>query len=267
VPPDLAVIRGGGDLGSGVALRLWRCGFHVAILEVESPVAVRRTVSFSEAVYDGVAVVEEATGRLIQDAAGAVKVMAAGEIAVLVDPPAASVKRLVPYALVDAILAKRNTGTRKDMAPCTVALGPGFEAGIDVCAVVETNRGPNLGRVIWHGSPEADTGVPAPIGDRAADRVLRAPGPGTLENERTIGDVVQQDDIVARVGNVPVRAPFAGMVRGLARAGLTVQTGMKIGDLDPRMDPSLCGLVSDKSLAVAGGVLEAVLATKSKRHR
>jgi xanthine dehydrogenase accessory factor len=254
----LVVIRGGGDLGSGVALRLWRAGFRVVIVESASPIAVRRTVSFSEAVYEGAARVEEVNGELVGGEQAFV-VAGSGRVAVVVDPEAEHVARLRPYALVDAIMAKRNVGTHMGMAPCVIGLGPGFSAGVDVTAVVETNRGPNLGRVYWRGGAEADTGRPGSVHGHGVERVLRAPTAGQLRTRRAIGDVVQEGDVIADVDDLPVPAAFTGMVRGLARDGLEVRRGMKIGDLDPRLDPTLCLLVSDKALAVAGGVLEAIL--------
>ncbi len=254
-----AAVRGGGDLGSGVALRLWRAGFEVIVLEAPQPVAVRRTVCFSEAVYDGNVQVEEAHAVLASSIEIALMIMTQREVPVMVDPDAEYLPRLRPDALVDAIMTKQNLGTRLDMAPCVVCLGPGFEAGVDCDAVIETNRGPHLGRALWTGHAEANTGIPAPVGGFGSDRVLRAPRDGTLIGLKSIGHIVDQGEVVARVDGEPVVSNFAGMVRGLARDGLTVRAGMKIGDIDPRLDPELCRLVSDKSLAVAGGVLEAVL--------
>jgi xanthine dehydrogenase accessory factor len=252
-------VRGGGDLGSGAALRLWRSGFQVFILEIERPIAVRRTVALSEAVFDRSVVVEEMRGTLASNTAHAREIMRSGDVAVLVDRNASSLVDLRPQALVDAILAKRNTGTTRDMARLVVGLGPGFTAGSDVDAVVETRRGPWLGRVYWTGMAEADTGEPGEVQGRGASRVLRAPVDGELTARGAIGDLVQEGQVVAQVEDVPVTAPFSGLLRGLARDGVRVRTGMKIGDVDPRPDPELCRLVSDKSLAVAGGVMESVL--------
>ena len=253
------VVRGGGDLGSGVILRLWRAKFEVIVLETPEPIAVRRTVSFAEAVFDGSASVEEAPGILVDGVEDALRLVERRKVPVLVDPEAASIGWLRPDALVDATMAKRNLGTVLGMAPLVVCLGPGFHAGIDCDAVIETNRGPHLGRVIWSGSAEANTGVPAPVRGAGAARVLRAPVDGTLRNSRSIGDMVERGDEVTRVDGKAVIAELNGMVRGLARPGLHVSVGMKIGDIDPRRDESLCRLVSDKSLAIAGGVLEALL--------
>jgi xanthine dehydrogenase accessory factor len=253
------VVRGGGDLGSGVALRLWRSGHGVIVLESPQPVAVRRTVSFAEAIYEGATEVEEAHGVLASSIESAITLLSQRKIPVLVDPDASSLSRLRPDALVDAIMSKRNLGTRLDMAPCVVCLGPGFEAGVDCDAVIETNRGPHLGRALWSGRAETDTGIPAAVGGATSGRVLRAPADGIILGLKSIGHAVESGEVVARVDGEPVITTVAGMVRGLARDGLHVRSGMKVGDIDPRFDPELCTLVSDKSLAIAGGVLEAVL--------
>jgi xanthine dehydrogenase accessory factor len=257
---EFVVVRGGGDLGTGVALRLWRAGFNVLVLESERPMAVRRTVSFSEAVFEGWHQVEEASAVLVRDRTAARTAIRTGRIPVLVDPSAGSVEALQPEIVVDAILAKRNTGTHAGKGRLVVALGPGFVAGVDVDAVVETNRGPDLGRVIWDGPAAPNTGEPGAISGQTSARVLRSPRQGVLHTRRAIGDIVGADEVVASVEGIPVVAPFSGLVRGLLRDGMAVEEGTKLGDLDPRADPSLCVRVSDKSLAVAGGVMEAILA-------
>jgi xanthine dehydrogenase accessory factor len=234
------------------------------VLENERPIAVRRAVAFSEAVYEGKARVEEVEGVLETANALDTSVSDRTSIPVVVDPEAALIPRLRPAALVDAIMAKRNVGTTLDMAPTVVALGPGFTAAADAHAVVETQRGPHLGRVIWCGAALPNTGTPGEVGGRGSDRVLRAPTDGTVRGVRAIGDLVNEGEILAFVGEVPVPAPFASLLRGLIRDGVPVTAGMKIGDIDPRRDPSLARLISDKSLAIAGGVLEAIL---SRGHR
>jgi xanthine dehydrogenase accessory factor len=259
VQGNLIVIRGGGDLGSGVALRLWRVGFRIVVLETPRPVAVRRTVALSEAVYDGEARVEEMRGKLAESPAQALSLVDRDLVGVLVDTGAGYLPDLNPVGLVDAVMAKRNVGTTREMAPTVVALGPGFTAGADADAVVETNRGPHLGRVYWSGRAEPNTGEPGLVGGRTRSRVLRAPCEGVLRGLRQIGDIVQEGEPVAEVSGSPVCAGFTGLLRGLARDGLQVHTGMKVGDIDPRTDPSLTMLVSDKALAIAGGVLEAML--------
>lgn len=264
--PGIVAIRGGGDLGSGVAARLWRAGLNPIILERSEPIAVRRSVSFGEAVWDGAVAVEEIPGRRAGSAWRAVELAADGVIPVLVDPEARSLPAVNPIALVDAVMAKRNTGTTRDMAPFVVGLGPGFVAGGDVDAVVETNRGPNLGRVIWRGAAEADTGEPGPVRGLTHERIVRAPVDGAITLVAAIGDEVEAGDVVARIGKADVRAPIGGIVRGVVRDGLMVGEGMKIGDIDPRRDPNLCRLISDKALAVGGGALEAILAARSGRR-
>jgi xanthine dehydrogenase accessory factor len=261
----IVIIRGGGDLGSGCALRLARTGFRVLVTEIPAPTVVRRTVAFAEAVFDGVAHVEGIPGILVTNRAEIASAWGLEMIPVIVDPDLTLSLRLHPDVLIDATVAKHNLGTRRDMAPGTIALGPGFVAGIDVDAVVETNRGPNLGRVLWHGSAETDTGVPAPVSGQAAERVLRAPTAGWLCTSRQIGEIVRSGEVIAEVGGQMVRAPFDGLIRGLLRPGLYVHAAMKIGDLDPRLQPELCCRVSDKALAVAGGVLEATLMLLCRR--
>lgn len=256
---SLVVIRGTGDMGTGVATRLWRSGFDVIGLETHCPLAVRRTVSFSEAVYDGRTQVEDLVAVRADSPGGAREMVGDGVVPIVVDPGGATIARLRPMVVVDAILAKRNTGTRRDMAPLVIGLGPGFAAGEDVDAVVETNRGPDLGRVYWRGAAQPNTGRPAEILGHSAGRVLRAPVDGTVEALNEIGEIVEASQVVARVGGHPVCAAFRGVLRGMVRSGTDVTVGLKIGDVDPRTDPTLCYRVSDKSLAIAGGVLEAVM--------
>ncbi|HHY58347.1 MAG TPA: EF2563 family selenium-dependent molybdenum hydroxylase system protein [Chloroflexi bacterium] len=261
----LVVIRGAGDLASGIALRLHRAGFPVIHTEIEHPLAVRRTVAFAQAVFDGVCRVEEATGRRCE-LAEAAAVVAAGEIAVVVDPAGETLRRLQPPVVIDAIMAKRNIGTRRDDAQFVVALGPGFTAGVDCHAIIETARGHNLGRVIWQGSAAPDTGEPGELPGigRRASRVLRSPTAGHVIGRYAIGDriaagvelAVTQD---AKGSEHTIVAPFDGVLRGLIHPSVSVHAGMKIGDLDPRADVTACFTVSDKSLAIGGGALEAIL--------
>lgn len=259
------LIKGGGDLASGVALRLHRCGFSVIISELAQPLAVRRTVAFAQAVFDGLCTVEELRGRRCTvaevDAA-----LAAGEVPVLVTPSAADISALQPTVTVDAIMAKRNTGTQRTDSVLVVALGPGFRAGADCHAVVETNRGHALGRVIWQGCAEPNTGEPGdlPGAGVRGSRVLRASADGHLHPQAAIGDRVAAGATLAMLrgddqSETPLLAPFAGVVRGLIHPSVHVTAGMKIGDLDPRAEVAYCFTVSDKSLAIAGGVLEAIL--------
>lgn len=253
----LAIIKGAGDLATGVALRLHHAGFRLVMTEVAEPTPVRRTVALAEAVYEGKATVEDLRAVLAQEAGGAEEILEGGGIAVLVDPQALCRERLQPDLLVDAVMAKRNLGTRIDDAPAVVALGPGFEAGVDVRAVVETNRGHNLGRVLYSGSAQPNTGVPGEVGGASAERVLRAPAEGKFTGVAGIGDRVAAGETVAFVGEAPVKSAVAGVLRGLLRSGLQVSEGFKVGDVDPRARVEHCYTVSDKALSVGGGVLEA----------
>ena len=256
----LVVIRGAGDISTGVAVRLHAAGCKLVMCEVAQPTTVRRTVAFSEAVRLGAATVEGVTAQLAQTPAEARDLAEAGAVAVLVDPEARCVAELKPAVLVDAILAKRNLGTYITDAPAVIAVGPGFTAGEDCHAVVETKRGHYLGRVIWEGAAIPNTGVPGLIAGHAADRVLRAPAAGAFEPLRSIGDEVQAGEVVAQVAGAPLPATISGVLRGLLAPGVPVEPGMKAGDIDPRDVRDHCWTVSDKARAVGGGVLEALLA-------
>lgn len=257
---ECIVVRGGGDLATGTILRLHQCGFPVLALECAHPTAIRRKVSVCEAVYDGMTQVEGVTCRRIHTPEQAGQVWQGGEIPLLVDETGESLSQLHPIALVDAILAKRNLGTTRDMAAITVALGPGFVAGVDVDAVVETKRGHRLGRVLYTGTAYPNTGVPGNIGGYDKERVIHAPASGRLTPCAAIGDVVQAGQTLAMVGDVPVPATIDGVLRGLIRDNFPVTRGLKIADIDPRLtERENCTTVSDKARAIAGGVLEALL--------
>ncbi len=258
--PRLVAVRGAGDLATGVAFRLARAGIPVAMSEIAAPTAVRLAVSLALAVYEGRAEVEGLAAARADTAAQARAALRRGIVPVLVDPEGAALRGLEPDVWVDAVMAKRNTGTGLDDARLVIALGPGFEAGVDCHAVVETQRGHRLGRVIWRGSAAPASHVPDAVLGRTVDRVLRAPADGLLLTRRCIGDLLSAGEVIAEVAGRPVVAPFAGALRGLARDGLAVRAGQKIGDLDPRGVREYCFTISDKALAVAGGVLEALLA-------
>jgi xanthine dehydrogenase accessory factor len=253
------VVKGGGDLGTGVAWRLHRCGFNVLITDVAQPTAIRRTVAFASAIFDGQVTVEGEMGRLIALPSQAQDCWKSRQVAVIVDPQAAVVREIKPDVVIDAILAKQNLGTRLDDAPAVIALGPGFIVGADCHAVVETNRGHNLGRVLWQGSAEPNTGIPGTVSGENARRILVSPVPGIFREQHHIGDLVRVGDVIAFIGDEPVHSRLDGVVRGLLHEGLFVPAGMKVGDVDPRGIVSNCFTISDKSLAIAGGVLEAVL--------
>ena len=306
----LIIVRGGGDLATGVIHRLHRSDFRVLVLETEHPAAIRRQVSVCEAVYEGETVVEGMRAVRVQDAAEAEKIWAqntakvrlpaqseAGTetlqaqriVPVLVDPDGKCIHRLSPDVVVDAILAKRNLGTTIEMAPLTIALGPGFTAGKDVHYVIETMRGHNLGRILSSGTALPDTGIPGKIGGYAAERVIHAPARGYLYGTHRIGDCVEQGETIAEIhckerktavetnGNrsasavsacsepgsriVPVAATISGLIRGLIRDGYPVTEGFKIADIDPRREElANCFTISDKARCIAGSVLELVCA-------
>lgn len=261
----LIVIRGGGDLATGVALRLYRSGMDVVICETAVPTSIRRTVCFSEAVRLGEMMVEGVTARrAVPEEVPAL--LAAGIIPVLVDPEGACIPGLRPDAVVDAILAKRNLGTSMDMAPIVVAAGPGFTAGVDCHAAVETMRGHYLGRVIYEGSPLPNTNIPGLIGGYAGERVLRAPADGAFAGAKRIGDRVEAGDVAGYVAGKPMVCTIGGTLRGLLADGVPVTKGMKSGDVDPRCEEAHCRCASDKALAVGGGVLEAILHFSGKRR-
>lgn len=261
----LVVIRGAGDIASGIALRLFRAGMRVVMCDLPVPTSIRRTVCFSEAIRLGETSVEGVRGVLCATPAAARAAAEAGVVAVLADPEAACARELSPDALVDAILAKRNLGTTRDMAPVVVGVGPGFTAPVDCDAAVETMRGHYLGRVYYEGSPLPNTAVPGLIGGYAGERVMRAPADGVFEPCVEIGAEVRAGDVCATVAGEPMCATIDGVVRGLLQAGVRVTAGMKSGDVDPRCRPEYIRTVSDKASAVGGGVLEAILALSGER--
>jgi len=255
-----ALVKGGGDLATGVALRLLRSGFAVVMTELPKPTVIRRTVAFAEAVFADRVIVEGVEAVRSDPGDDLSPLLGRGVVPVVVDPGASVRHALRPDLLVDAVIAKRNTGTHIDDAPAVVALGPGFRAGRDVHAVIETQRGHTLGRVIWDGEALADTGVPGEVGGFAVERVVRAPCAGSFRGLRQIGELVARGDVVAEVDGEPVRSTLDGVLRGLLHTGLPVTPGYKVGDVDPRAAREHCFLVSDKALSVAGGVLEAACA-------
>ena len=266
---DLIIVRGGGDLATGTIYKLKKCGFPVLILETANPSAIRRNVAFCEAVYQGSQTVEDLTCHLASSLEQAEALLREGKLTVLIDPLGASVSRLKPLAVVDAILAKKNLGTNRNMAPITIAPGPGFIAGDDVDAVVETKRGHNLGRVLWSGSAAPNTCIPGVIGGFGRERVIHCPAAGILRNVKKITDIVSRGEIIALVetenGTVPVKATLDGILRGLIRDGYPVTAGFKIADIDPRAEElDNCFTISDKARCIAGGVLEALLQRKGE---
>lgn len=269
----LIICRGGGDLATGIVHRLFRAGFPVLVLETDSPAAIRRQVSFSEAVYDGTATVEGVTAERIAsaDRASVNHVMEEGRVPLLVDPEGSSIPLLKPDIVVDAIIAKKNLGTAKEMAPLVIGVGPGFTAGEDVDLVVESMRGHNLARIFTTGSALPNTGIPGNIGGFTKERVLHAEAAGYMKNIRQIGDIVEKGEEIARIyekmtedgtfsgSYVSVEASISGIIRGLIREGYHFQKGFKIADIDPReSELANCFTISDKARSIGGSVLEAV---------
>jgi xanthine dehydrogenase accessory factor len=255
----LTLIRGAGDLASGIALRLYRSGMQVVMTDLPKPLAIRRTVAFSEAIVHGKTEVEGVRAERAETAKQAMELVRAGKIAVLADPELDEARKVHPDVIVDAILAKKNTGTTIDDAPVVIGVGPGFTAGEDCHAVVETMRGHTLGRTIYRGSALPNTNIPGLIGGFAGERVLRAPKDGVFTPEREIGDTVRTGECVGFVDGAEVLSTLDGVLRGLIAEGTQVFAGLKIGDVDPRSEKDYCFTASDKALAIGGGVLEAIL--------
>lgn len=266
--PALVLVRGGGDLATGVALRLHRAGIKVTITELPQPLAVRRTVSFAEAVYEGQHTVEGVPAQLVEpDQLQAC--LDSGKIPILIDPEAKILLHTLYFiAVIDARLLKTSPQPLPVNVPLHIGLGPGFHAGRDCHAVIETRRSHALGRVYWNGAAQPDSRLPE--GD--PQRVLRATSDGTLVGKKKIGDYCEEGELIASIvvdprANIPVYSPFKGVLRGIIRDGLKVTKGLKIGDVDPRNDPNACFLVSDKALAIGGGTLEALLSKEEIRKQ
>lgn len=265
----MIMIRGGGDLASGVALRLYKAGMRVVITELSQPLAVRRLVSFSEAVYKEETIVENIVAHRVRDPKNyerALSLLAEHIIPVIIDPEALSVKFLNPDVVVDARMRKQPLESFDSGAKLSIGLGPGFVAGQNCHAAIETNRGHLLGRVIWKGATQVDTGIPEPVGIYRENRVLRAPIDGYLIIFADICDLIEEGQVLAEVDGLPITAPFDGVLRGILPNNIMVKENQKIGDLDPRGEPMYCSLVSDKALAVGGGVLEAILSQREIRN-
>jgi len=254
------VIKGAGEMATGMACRLFRANFrHLVMLETDMPMAVRRRVSFCEAVYDGAFTVEGITARRADTASDIPRIWASGEVPVLVDPVWSVIPDLTPHVVIDAIIAKKNLGTDMGEASLVIGLGPGFCAGEDVHCVIETNRGHDLGRIIEKGPAQADTGIPGIICGVSGERVLRAPCDGLFDAVIAIGDLVRKDQVLGHVEQMPVTAKIDGMIRGMIRNRTRVPAGCKIGDIDPRGAAAVHDTISEKARAVGGAVLEAIL--------
>jgi xanthine dehydrogenase accessory factor len=257
---DLVIlVKGAGEMATAVAHRLASCHFKVCMTETSNPQAVRREVAFSEAIFDSEKEVEGVIAKRIESPDQIQETWRDGKIPILVDPEASVRNCLTPDVLVDAILAKRNLGTMNTDAPLVIGLGPGFVAGKDIHLVIETNRGHNLGRIIYNGEAEANTGIPGSIAGYTEERVIRAPRDGNFKVVKKIGDGVSANEKVGMIGNVVVRSRISGVIRGLLRNGTKVWKGMKLGDVDPRGNKTNCCTISDKARTISGGVLQAIL--------
>jgi len=260
----MILIKGAGDLASGVAVRLAHCGYPIVMTDLPHPTAIRRTVCFSEAILHGSATVEDVTAENASSVEEVEPILSKGTIAVLADPFASCISVLHPSVIVDAILAKRNLGTTINDAQIVIALGPGFTAGLDCHAVIETMRGHDLGRVIYEGHAAANTGIPGNIGGFTIERVLRAPKDGIFTEVLHIGDLVSKGDLIASVNGASIQSTLDGVIRGMLPTGTPVTIGMKCGDVDPRGVVSHCYSVSDKARSIGGGVLEAILSLQRR---
>lgn len=253
------LVRGGGEMASGIAHRLHRCHMRLAITEIAAPTAVRRGVAFAEAVYETSKTVDGVEALRVASEQEAHAAWQSNKIPLFIDPDAAVRAVLKPVVIVDATMAKKSGLSKLTDARLVIGVGPGFTAGVDVHAVVESNRGYYLGRVIWQGTAEPDTGLPAAVDGHTETRVLRVPKTGVFNAFRDIGDAVRRGEIVAEVDGESIPAQLSGQLRGILRSGIHVRRGIKAGDIDPRGERGYCYSISDKSRAIAGGVLEAVL--------
>lgn len=256
---NLVLIRGAGDIATGVAVRLHHAGFQVIMTDLPKPTVIRRSVSFAQSIYTKMTQVEDVTAIHAKNDKDAKTIIANGHIPVLIDKSCQYLSSLKPKFVVDAILAKHNLGTHKTMAPITIALGPGFIAGEDCHAVIETNRGHYLGKIIYQGKTADNTGIPGNIGGYTYERVLRSPCNGLFNSDRQIGELVNEGDIIAYIDKTPIYAPLSGMIRGLLQNNLTVSKGFKVGDIDPRGSKADYTTISDKARAIGGSVLEAMM--------
>ncbi|MDO5145818.1 MAG: selenium-dependent molybdenum cofactor biosynthesis protein YqeB [Eubacteriales bacterium] len=262
---NLIIVRGGGDIATGTIYKLFQCGFPLLVLEIANPSCIRRTISFCEAVFDEEVMVENVSAKKVSSLEEAYEAYLEEKIPVMVDAEGEMIRESRPAAVVDAILAKRNLGTTINDAPVVIGVGPGFTAGEDVHAVVETMRGHNLGRVLYEGSAAPNTGIPGIIAGYGKERVIHAPCSGTLHIERQIGETVEQGETIAVIDGTPVPATLSGVLRGMIREGYEVHKGLKIADIDPRIsEKENCFRISDKARCVAGGVLEAIMHLAAK---
>ncbi|WP_293961793.1 selenium-dependent molybdenum cofactor biosynthesis protein YqeB [uncultured Fusobacterium sp.] len=263
---DIIVVRGGGDIASGAIQKLYRSGFKVLVLETETPSAIRRKVAFCEAVYEKEIEIEGIKARLVDNDEEIQDCWDSDIVPVMIDSRGKVIERLKPLAVVDGILAKQNFGTKRSMAPITIALGPGFSAPEDVDIVIETMRGHNLGRIIEEGRASENTGVPGIIAGVGIERVIYSDYSGVITNIEKIGNVVEKGDVIAVVGDNEIYASISGVLRGIIRDGYKVKKGLKIADIDPRIsEKDNCFTISDKARNIGGAVLESILYLKKKK--
>ena len=264
---EYVVIRGGGDIASGSIQKLYRSGFKLIILEVDKPTAIRRNVAFSDAIYNGETSVEGIKAIKVSNIEEIKEAHKNNIIPIMIDPEGKIIEEIKPIAVIDAILAKKNLGTNKSIAPITIALGPGFNAGEDVDVVIETMRGHNLGRLIFEGYAMPNTGVPGEIGGYSKERVIYSEADGLIKNVSRIGDIVNKDDVLAYIGDIEVKSPISGLLRGIIKDGTMVYKGLKIGDVDPRLkEVENYTTISDKARNIGGGVLEALFIMKNIKN-
>lgn len=256
----IVLIKGGGEVASGIAHRLHRSHFRVCLTEIANPLAVSRGTTFSEAVFDGVKTIMGVKAELVPASPKEIyRVWQQGNIPIVIDPEASIKGKIKPDVLVDAIVAKRNTAIEITDAPLVIGMGPGFYAGRDVHIVVETNHSHNLGRVIVEGEAEGNTGMPVAIGGLTKQRVVWAPQAGIFTTNREIGDSVVAHQIIGQVGDVPLEAPISGVLRGLLRDGVRVAKGGKLIEVDPVNDRAICNFIADKMRKIGEGVVEAIM--------
>jgi selenium-dependent molybdenum hydroxylase system protein, YqeB family len=263
---DIIVVRGGGDIASGAIQKLYRSGFKVLILETERPTSIRRNVCFSEAIFEQYVIVEGIKAIYVKSIVEVEKAWQEGIIPVIIDKKGKYIDIIKPAIVLDAILAKKNLGTSISMAPITIALGPGFEAGKDVDVVIETMRGHNLGRLIFSGRAMENTGIPGKISGYSKERVIYSPAEGVISNVKEIGDVVKAGETIAVVNNIEIKTTIGGILRGIIRNGSNVLKKLKVADIDPRLtEKENCHTISDKARSIGGAVLEAILYLKNNR--
>ena len=262
---NLVIVRGGGDVATGTIQKLKRVGFDVLVLEIERPTCIRGNVAVAQAIFEGEIQIEDIEAIYCKDRSQIEKAFAEDKIAVTIDPKGRFIEEMEPICVIDGILAKKNLGTKKDMAPITIGLGPGFIAGEDVDLVIETNRGHDLGRLIFEGPAAPNTGNPGNINGFTTERILRSTGDGRLHILKDLGSVVKKGEAVATVSGEEIYAGLDGMIRGMINEGSQVTKGMKVGDVDPRVIPRNVGTISDKARLIGGGSLEGLLIMKRRK--